>query len=160
MGLFKIKPPPITIPPSPQPPQPPALKLKHYMSFISPHIGTNDQFSDKPETIEIPQNAILIGIDVVYDGLCNDELQTTKLVLTFDDGSSGETVIMAAGGRDAPFTIKPIVAYNIYEAAGGSFEGEPYTVSKNIVKIDAFGKTNKDMPCAMQYVIARYYVIS
>jgi hypothetical protein len=154
-GLFKIKPPPITIPP-----QPPALKLKHYMSFISPDVGTNDQYPDKPETIEIPQNSILIGIDVVYDGLCSDEVQATRLRFTFDDGSSGDIEVIAAGGKDGLFTIKTITAYDIYYAAGGSFEGEPYTVSKNIVRIDAWGRTNKDMPCAIQYVIARYYVIS
>jgi len=129
--------------------------FKETYKFVSPPIGLNDQYADYV-SIDIPDNAIITHIDVVFDGL-NNETGTVKLEMFFDDGSSGMIELSASSSIEGVFAKKSISAFDLYLSAGGAFSGGPVTLTKRIVKINVYAKTSSSMPYYAPYVIVMYY---
>jgi hypothetical protein len=130
------------------------VSFKETYKFVSPLVGTNDQYADYV-TIDIPDNAIITHIDVAFDGLAN-ETGTVKLEIFFDDETSG-IVEISASYTEGVFVKKSVSALELYQSAGGSFSGEPVTLTKRIVKINVYAKSSASMPSYIPYVIIRYY---
>jgi len=129
-------------------------ETKESYVYVSPPVGTNDSYADYV-TVDIPSNAIITHIDVVFDGLSN-ETGTVKLEIFFDDGSSGVTEV-SASSTEGLFVKRNVSAFELYQSAGGSFSGEPVTLTKRIVKINVYAKTSASIPSYIPYVIVRYY---
>jgi hypothetical protein len=130
------------------------VSFKETYKYVSPPVGSNDQYADYV-TIDIPDNAIITHIDIVFDGLSN-ETGTVKLEIFFDDGSSG-MIEVSASSTEGLFVKRTVSALELYEIAGGSFSGEPVTLTKRIVKINVYAKTSSSMPFYIPHVIVRYY---
>jgi hypothetical protein len=128
------------------------VSFKETYVYVSPPVGTNDLYADYV-TINIPNNAIITHIDVVFDGLSN-ETGTVKLEIFFDDGSSGVIEVSASEGV---FVKRSVSALELYQSAGGSFSAESAILTKRVVKINTYAKSSASMPSYIPYIIIRYY---
>jgi hypothetical protein len=130
--------------------------FKQNIAYTSPDVGVSDTYLPRPIAIDLPSPNILTDIDVAFDGLDPNETQTVKLEFLFDDNTTG-SVEISASGSEGLFVKKKVGAYEIYQAMGGSFGGETVSISKNIVAINIYAKTNLSTPIGIPYVLIRYY---
>jgi len=141
MGMFKIK--------------AYTTHFKQAIAYASPSVGVNDTYGEGVE-IKLPQNSIVLYIDVMFDGLTEGELQTVKLEFKFSDGSTG-THELVASSKEGPVVKKQVTAFELYWAMGGSFSLYQGSASKQIVSITAYAKSNlSSTPNAIPYVLVHY----
>jgi len=135
---------------------PTAVSFKQNIAYVSPDVGNSDTYLSRPIAIDLPSPSIITDIDIAFDGLDPSETQTVKLEFLFDDNTTG-SVEISASGSEGLFVKKKVSAYEIYQAMGGSFGGAPVSISKNIVAINIYAKSNLSTPSAIPYVLIRYY---
>jgi len=133
-----------------------AVAFKQNITYTSLPIGVSDTYPTRPITILLPSPNILTDIDVVFDGLNREEILTVKLEFLFDDNTIGSVEVSASGAEGVAVKKKVGVA-EIYQAMGGSFGEETASISKNIVAINIYAKTNLPQPSGIPYVLIRYY---
>jgi hypothetical protein len=136
--------------------KPSAVAFRQNIAYTSPPVGDLDTYPSRPIGIDLPSPSLVTDIDIVFDGLDSRETQTVKLEFLFDDNTTGSVEVFASGSEGLSVK-KKVSAYEIYQAMGGSFGGETVSISKNIVAINIYAKTNLSTPIGIPYVLIRYY---
>jgi len=133
-----------------------AVAFRQNIIYTSPPVGVSDTYPTRPITILLSSPNILTDIDVVFDGLDPSETLTVKFEFLFDDNTTG-SVEISASGSEGPAVKRKVSVLEIYQAMGGSFREISTSVSKNIVAINIYAKSNLSTPVGIPFVLIRYY---
>ena len=129
----------------------PFLSLKEVTVVLMPNIGVNNTYAN-PAEYDIATNEAIIGIDVVFDGVSQGEIQTLELTLVFDDNTQKSMEYSCTSEQlYCKYTLTP-ADIALYINSGVYAPG---VYQKKIVKIVTRAKTTLSQPYGTSIVSIR-----